>query len=82
MNVLGASIFVIYTLLSGTTYSACYQPAGGSAVCVAMSASPHQLTVLDDTEYSFWVKVNGVDSDKVVWKTGKKTAPAPLLVER
>ena len=82
MNILGASIFIIYNLIAGSTYQACYQKLGGTAVCAVMTVSPYQLTVEDDTQYDFWVKINGTDSDKVVWKTGKKTAAAPQLVER
>jgi hypothetical protein len=82
MNILGATIFLIYNLLSGTTYQACSQPVGGAVSCAAMTVSPYQLTVLDDTDYDFWVKVNGADSDKVRWKTGNQKKTAPNIVER
>lgn len=71
---------------SVTTYQACIQKVGGTAVCVAPSGgrAVHTFTnLLWDTEYDLWFTEDGVERVKTRHRTQKKTSPdVQVIVEK
>ena len=77
-----ALINFAYDIEVGKTYEACYQQVGSiTEVCNSMTVSPYVATVLDDTQYDFYVKVDGTPSKKTRHTTSPPFYPAPTIVE-
>lgn len=80
IKLLLATATFVYTLESGKTYQACYQAEGeNEPTCEAFTQSPHSVEIADDTLFDLFVTVDGVESERVTYRTAKKKPAAPIL---
>lgn len=84
---MSVAITLFFTVVSTSSYQACYRPTAAPDVCQPVNNSngpgTHTFNGLkEDTDYIFFYKQDGVESAPMVYHTQKKTLLPPNLVER